>query len=134
MYVASSNHNRFMAPIASWRTCGSFVRGNLPRCHISIKHKTHRLHAVPKHDEGHMDDDTVLFNLKNMAVLRNRIARLRMSPSVRLQEQADRALSSKPVLPENVLMWQEFVDDHKLICNWHDQAWKQLKAVSEDIS
>lgn len=57
----------------------------------------------------------------DLTVLEKRIAFLQS------QEAANKAIAKRPSLPKNTLLWAEVEEDHRLIVNWHEQAWKQLK-------
>ena len=57
----------------------------------------------------------------NMSILERRIAFLQS------QEAARKAMARRPALPNNTLLWNEIEQDHKLIVNWHEQAWKELR-------
>lgn len=37
-----------------------------------------------------------------------------------------KALSTRPQLPEGIVWEEDEVADHKLVCAWHEQAWKEL--------
>lgn len=56
-----------------------------------------------------------------MGVLQDRIKQLRG------KQQAEQSLRMRPALPQNVLMMDEVESDHRLICNWHENAWSQLR-------
>lgn len=57
----------------------------------------------------------------NTRVLEKRIALLQS------MEAANRAKAKRPSLPQNTLMWNELEQDHKLIVEWHEQAWRALR-------
>ena len=79
------------------------------------------------------DDDTIRFNQMYLSYLNERISQVRAAevmPTV-TQEQADRVKLGRPILSENVLLWNELEADHKLITSWHESAWRQLRIPSE---
>lgn len=57
----------------------------------------------------------------NLSVLGKRIAFLQS------QEAANKAIARRPSLPTNTQLWNEIEQDHRLIVNWHEQAWKELR-------
>lgn len=57
----------------------------------------------------------------NMSLLEKRIV------IVQSQEAARKAIARRPSLPHNTLFWNEIEQDHKLIVNWHEQAWNELR-------
>jgi hypothetical protein len=77
------------------------------------------------------DDETIRFNQMYLSYLHERIAQVRAMEAMPTQEQADRTKLGRPILPENVLMWNELEADHKLITSWHENAWRQFRVRSE---
>ena len=68
--------------------------------------------AMERAYEG-MDDATSLFNALHSGALVQRMAQLRA------QEVVQQALPTRPDLPSpNQFMFQELVDDHRLVCSW----------------
>jgi hypothetical protein len=64
-------------------------------------------------ERAHEDDSTSLFNVMHSSALAQRVAQLRA------QEVVQAAHLTRPDLPSpNQFMFQEMVDDHRLVCSW----------------
>jgi hypothetical protein len=78
----------------------------------------------------------VPFNEVQMAYLARRIEGVRQleagqQPS---QQQVDEVVLDRPILPtNNTPVWNEVEGDHRLICNWHEQAWQSLARDAEPM-
>lgn len=84
--------------------------------------------AMERGYEG-MDDSTSLFNALHSNALAQRMAQLRA------QEVVQQALPTRPDLPSPTqFMFQEMVDDHRLVCSWHEQQWENLRTASMSMS
>jgi hypothetical protein len=64
------------------------------------------------------------FSAASMGLLSKRIAELNQ------EQQLNSLLDTRPPVPSGtqMMMWEEMLMDHSLLCNWHEQAWRSLQA------
>lgn len=63
------------------------------------------------------------FSAASMGLLSKRIAELNQ------EQQLNSLLDTRPPVPSGtqMMMWEEMLMDHSLLCNWHEQAWRSLE-------
>ncbi|EFJ41229.1 hypothetical protein VOLCADRAFT_107774 [Volvox carteri f. nagariensis] len=72
-------------------------------------------------DDYHLTADTIIWNAKHSAILRQRIAQ------VRAAEVVAESSSTRPELPPvNEITSKDVEQDHSRLCQWHEDQWQRL--------
>lgn len=71
--------------------------------------------------------DSHNFSSAAMSLLSQRIKDIQSAVSA--EDSFQDFLQKRPPVPTGVsmMMWEEMQADHKLLCNWHEAAWKALQ-------